>query len=205
MLFPDKPDSFNITRMNARTTYLKYEKLRSRPGSARQDKGFSHVVDPLAYLHKQGIKVPVVMQISGEHYRKYDAATLADIQRLKAIAYPQLQLRPETLNPDQYARLFAGAICLQLYNPSDFSDRVSGVTLDAFSAGSPVVADRRNLDLPVWRSVLTPGWRWMTLHPPTYGRRFKTCWLITHATTGTPVPLAVPCRKKTVRKSCIRY
>ena len=40
----------------------------------------------------------------------------------------------------EYANLFVGAICLQLYDRSDFSDRISGVTLDAFSAGSPVVA-----------------------------------------------------------------
>lgn len=108
-------------------------------GAARQDKGFSHVVDLVAYLHEQGSNVPVVMQISGEHYGKYDAATQANIQRLKAIAYPGLQLRSETLSPEEYAKLFAGAICVQLYNPSDFADRVSGVTLDAFSAGSPVV------------------------------------------------------------------
>ena len=31
-------------------------------------------------------------------------------------------------------------MCLQLYDPASFSDRVSGVTIDAFLAGAPVVA-----------------------------------------------------------------
>lgn len=108
-------------------------------GAARQDKGFARVVDLVEYLHGLGVEVPIVMQISGEHYGKYDAATQADIQRLKAIEYPKLHLHSETLTPKEYAGLFVGAICLQLYNPSIFADRISGVTLDAFSEGSPVI------------------------------------------------------------------
>lgn len=109
-------------------------------GAARQDKGFSHVVDLVAYLQEHGLQIPVMLQTSREHYGKYDATILPDIQRLQAIAYPHLRLCPETLNACEYANLFAGAICLQLYDSSDFLDRVSGVTLDAFSAGCPVVA-----------------------------------------------------------------
>jgi glycosyltransferase involved in cell wall biosynthesis len=109
-------------------------------GAARRDKGFSQVVDLVAYLQEQGLQIPVTLQISPEHYGKYDAAILSDIHRLQAISYPHLQLCPETLEANQYTDLFAGAICLQLYDPSDFADRISGVTLDAFSAGSPIVA-----------------------------------------------------------------
>ncbi|HQT98732.1 MAG TPA: hypothetical protein PK416_12800, partial [Thermodesulfobacteriota bacterium] len=36
--------------------------------------------------------------------------------------------------------MFDGAIVLQPYAREDFEDRVSGVTLDAFSAGAPVIA-----------------------------------------------------------------
>ena len=36
--------------------------------------------------------------------------------------------------------MFDGAIVLQPYAREDFADRVSGVTLDAFSAGAPVIA-----------------------------------------------------------------
>jgi len=109
-------------------------------GAARRDKGFSHVVDLVAYLHEHGLQIPVVLQTSPEHYGKYDATIQADIQRLQAIAYPHLRLRTETLDASGYAELFVGAICLQLYDKSDFQDRISGVTLDAFSAGCPVIA-----------------------------------------------------------------
>ncbi len=108
-------------------------------GAARQDKGFSHVVDLIAYLHERGLQIPVKLQTSSEHYGKYDASTQADIQRLQAIAYPHLRLCPETLKTNEYADLFAGAIGLQLYDKSNFEDRVSGVTLDAFSAGCPII------------------------------------------------------------------
>ena len=45
-----------------------------------------------------------------------------------------------TLTGDAYSAMFRGAICLQPYSRQDFADRVSGVTLDAFVAGAPVVA-----------------------------------------------------------------
>ncbi len=109
-------------------------------GAARRDKGFSHVVDLVAYLQERGLMIPVLLQTSPEHYGKYDATTQADIQRLQGIAYPYLRICPETLDNSGYADIFAGAICLQLYDQSDFVDRVSGVTLDAFSAGCPTVA-----------------------------------------------------------------
>ena len=109
-------------------------------GAARRDKGFAYVVDLIAHLHERGSQIPVMLQASSKHYGKYDATIQADIQRLKTIAYPYLRLCPETLSTSEYTNLFAGAICLQLYDPSDFSDRVSGVTLDAFSSGCPIVA-----------------------------------------------------------------
>jgi glycosyltransferase involved in cell wall biosynthesis len=109
-------------------------------GAARKDKGFSHVVDLVQYMHERGLQIPIMLQTSPEHFGKYDAATQADIQRLHAIGYPHLRHSPATLSTTEYADLFAGAICLQLYDQADFADRVSGVTLDAFSAGCPIVA-----------------------------------------------------------------
>ncbi len=108
-------------------------------GAARQDKGFFHVVDLVAYLQANGLAIPVTLQISAEHFGKYDAATQADIRRLQGLAYAPLKLLPETLDAAAYAGQFAGAVCIQLYDPHDFADRVSGVTLDAFMAGSPIV------------------------------------------------------------------
>ncbi len=108
-------------------------------GAARQDKGISDVVDLVEYMNKLGLQIPFRLQNSPDYRGKYDAVTKAEIQRLEKIPYPYLRLYPETLKPDEYAELFAGAICVQLYNTDLFSDRISGVTLDALSAGSPIV------------------------------------------------------------------
>jgi hypothetical protein len=108
-------------------------------GAARQDKGISVVVDLLEYMSKLGLQIPFRLQNSPDYRGKYDAVTKEEIQRLEKIPYPYLRLFPETLKPDEYANLFVGAICIQLYNADVFSDRISGVTLDALSAGSPIV------------------------------------------------------------------
>lgn len=108
-------------------------------GAARQDKGISEVVDLVEHMHKMGLKIPFRLQNSPDHHGKYDAITNANIQRLEKISYPHLRLFPETLTSDEYAHLFVGAICIQLYSTAVFYDRISGVTLDALSAGSPIV------------------------------------------------------------------
>lgn len=108
-------------------------------GAARQDKGISEVVNLVEYMNKLGLQIPFRLQNSPDHRGKYDEVTKAEIQRLEKIPYPYLRLFPETLKPDEYAELFAGAICIQLYDADLFADRISGVTLDALSAGSPIV------------------------------------------------------------------
>ncbi|MGZ8289695.1 MAG: hypothetical protein ACXW3B_12225 [Telluria sp.] len=109
-------------------------------GAARSDKGFSEVVGLVEHMHKLGLQIPVVMQTSPEQAGKYDAAIRADLKRLEDIGYPHLEVRGTTLSPDEYAGLFTGAVCLQLYDAAAFADRISGVTLDAFSHGSPVIS-----------------------------------------------------------------
>ena len=109
-------------------------------GAARQDKGISDVVNLVEYMNRLGLQIPFRLQNSPDHRGKYDEITKAEIQRLEKIPYPHLRLFPETLKQDEYAELFAGAICVQLYNADLFADRISGVTLDALSAGSPIVA-----------------------------------------------------------------
>jgi glycosyltransferase involved in cell wall biosynthesis len=109
-------------------------------GAARQDKGFRQVVDFAEFLARRKEKIPVTIQVSADHYGKYDAATREDITRLRATGYAPLELAAETLSPEGYAALFPGSICLQLYDRADFRDRVSGVTLDALAHGSPIVA-----------------------------------------------------------------
>lgn len=108
-------------------------------GAARCDKGFSQVVDLVELLHMQQATIPVTIQMSAGHFGKYDAETLAGMDRLRGIPYPHLRLLTETLSVEEYEALFPGAIALQLYSVNDFSDRISGVTLDAFSGGCPVL------------------------------------------------------------------
>lgn len=108
-------------------------------GAARQDKGISHVVNLLEHMSKLGLQIPFKLQNSANHHGEYDAATKADMQRLEKINYPTLQSVSETLSAEEYEYQFLGAICIQLYNPTLFADRVSGVTLDALSAGCPIV------------------------------------------------------------------
>jgi len=108
-------------------------------GAARIDKGFPDVVELVACLNAQKKTLPVSIQASPDHYDRYDPRVRAEIDRLERIGYPCLTLRRETLKGQEYPEQFRGAICLQLYDPADFADRVSGVTLDAFSHGCPIV------------------------------------------------------------------
>jgi hypothetical protein len=109
-------------------------------GAAREDKGFTQVVDLVARLARLKEALPIAVQTSADHYDKYSAATRADLARLKAINYAPLTLVSETLTPQGYAALFPGSICLQPYRRADFVDRVSGVTLDALAHGCPIIA-----------------------------------------------------------------
>jgi hypothetical protein len=108
-------------------------------GAARIDKGFSHAVDLVGHLAAIGSTVPVNIQISSSHYRKCDPAVKREIERLRSLSFPPLSIVSGTLDTQSYLDLFRGGICLQPYDRHDFADRISGVTLDALSAGCPVV------------------------------------------------------------------
>lgn len=109
-------------------------------GAARQDKGFGRIVDLVAHLSSLRLTLPVAIQTSPDHYDRYDARTRSDLKRLEKLRYPFLRVFPGTLDPESYAELFRGGICLQPYRREEFTDRVSGVMLDAMSAGCPVIA-----------------------------------------------------------------
>ena len=108
-------------------------------GAARHDKGFSEVVSFVELLAATGRSIPVSLQTSAQHYDKIDEATSSGLSRLERLDYPHLKRYADTLEHGDYRALFKGAICLQLYSRQDFADRISGVTLDALSMGSPVV------------------------------------------------------------------
>ena len=108
-------------------------------GAARRDKGIHRVVDLVEHLNASGSDVPVRVQVVGDYFDRMDARVAQDIARLRSVRYPGLHLEAEALASDAFRAMFAGAICLQLYDPEDFADRVSGITLDAFAARAPAV------------------------------------------------------------------
>ena len=109
-------------------------------GAARQDKGFGKVVALVERLRERGEKWPISVQISADHYGKYDEQTLTDIARLEQCVYSGLRMIRRPLSPSDYSALFPGGICLQPYDRSAFRDRASGVTMDALVHGCPVIA-----------------------------------------------------------------
>ena len=108
-------------------------------GAARSDKGFSLAVDLIRYLAAEGATVPVSIQTSGDHYGRYDELTQSALSRLRGIHYSHLTILPDTLARPDYLNLFQGAICLQPYDRTEYADKLSGITLDAFTVGAPVV------------------------------------------------------------------
>ncbi len=108
-------------------------------GAARMDKGFNSIVDLVERMSAEQRTIPIVIQTSPDHYGKYDDKIRGGFTRLHAATYPALRTCPQVLDSRSYNELFQGAICLQLYSQQDFADRISGVTLDALSAGSPVI------------------------------------------------------------------
>lgn len=109
-------------------------------GAARRDKGFPAVVEFARYLAGTGSVIPLTVQASPEHYGKFDEGIPAERDRLRKSSASWLRILPETLEAREYRAMFDGAIVLQPYSRDDFADKISGVTLDAFSAGAPVVA-----------------------------------------------------------------
>jgi glycosyltransferase involved in cell wall biosynthesis len=109
-------------------------------GAPRQDKGFGRFVDLVATLARDPAPLPVALQRAAAGDGRYQEATRRDLGRLDALGYPRLATLPDPLPGAGYAAQFQGAVCVQPYVPAEFQDRVSGVTLDALSAGAPVVA-----------------------------------------------------------------
>ncbi len=131
--------AYPITKIQKKTGEEVQFRAVSFIGAARQDKGFGKVVDLIEFSEKMNLEIPFSIQTSADHYGKYDSRTEEDILRLKKSKYPKLQLNNLTLSKKEYLDFFSGTICLQLYNTKDFADRISGVTLDALSSGTPII------------------------------------------------------------------
>ncbi len=121
-------------------------------GAARRDKGFHRVVELVARLAEANEGIPVLVQTVGDSYGRRSPDVALDIRRLEGLGYPALRIESGSLDEHLYRRSFEGAVCIQLYDPVDFADRVSGVTLDALSAGAPIlVHDGTWMERPVRR------------------------------------------------------
>lgn len=108
-------------------------------GAARMDKGFLSIVKLVQELETLHETIPIKIQISSDHGKRHENRIQEAIHKLKVSKYENLQLFPAALNTDEYMGLFHGGIALQLYKKNDFKDRISGITLDAFSQGCPII------------------------------------------------------------------
>ncbi len=108
-------------------------------GAARNDKGFPAVIDLLQYNREQNRDTFFEIQISAPNSQRYDAPTKQALKQLADLPATNLQLHEDTLNAQQYLQLFNNAICLLLYNQHNYHDKFSGVALDAFYAGCPII------------------------------------------------------------------
>lgn len=109
-------------------------------GAARADKGFPELVEFVEYVASQSMTLPLSIQVSSPHSGRHDEKSKAALQRLKQLSLPNLTLYQHTLNKEAYQALFHHAICLLIYDPQSYRTKFSGVALDAFYAGCPVIA-----------------------------------------------------------------
>lgn len=108
-------------------------------GAARSDKGFDKIVDLVEEFARSKAAWPILVQASATHHDKHSPEIHRQIDRLTRAGYAHLILQKTTLTPTDYQAIFPGGISVQPYSESVFQDRVSGVTLDALSAGCPVI------------------------------------------------------------------
>lgn len=110
-------------------------------GVARKDKGFPLVVDTIIAMQPQYSNLPFMLQIIPPNSNRFDKETLLALNKLQKVANlnHRIKLCRTALTAFQYQELFLGAICLLVYEQQEYADKFSGVTLDAFYAGCPVV------------------------------------------------------------------
>ncbi|HUN92913.1 MAG TPA: hypothetical protein VMU33_12710 [Burkholderiaceae bacterium] len=108
-------------------------------GAARADKGFHHAVALVEAILRRQLQMPIALQVSGDHYARHDPVTRSALRRLAHVHSPLVATLPQTLDAPGFADLLRGGICLQPYEPDEYADKISAITLDALNAGSPIV------------------------------------------------------------------
>lgn len=108
-------------------------------GAARSDKGFPVVINLLQDLRLNNNYLRFEIQASTPNSNRYDEKTLQALEQLKDIPETNLTIHRHTLDKEKYLTLFNDAICLLLYDSNGYNDKFSGIALDAFYAGCPVI------------------------------------------------------------------
>ena len=108
-------------------------------GAARADKGFPQVIPLIKYLSDNHISLPVELQLSPPSSGRYDSSTEKAIAMLQQYRASHVTVHPHTLDQKAYQQLFQHAVALLLYDSRCYHNKFSGVALDAFSAGCPVI------------------------------------------------------------------
>lgn len=129
--------TFSIARTLDNTT-AKFHKVLYA-GAARHDKGFGRVVNLLHHFRVQQNFIPFEIQVSTPNSKRYDNETELALKTIQNIDNRNLVLHKDTLDQEQYLSLFNNAICLLLYDQKSYQDKFSGIALDAFYAGCPIV------------------------------------------------------------------
>lgn len=111
-------------------------------GAARADKGFPLVVDFIQYLRKIGNYLPFELQISAPNSGRYDATTNEALRKLLALPTENLTVHKHTLERTAYQNLFTNAVCLLPYVQQSYHNKFSGIALDAFYAGCPIITTK---------------------------------------------------------------
>ncbi len=111
-------------------------------GAARLEKGFDVIVDFVSVLKEEKSQLPITIQCSPNHHGEQRPKIQDQIRRLHQLSHPYLRLVEDTLDETEYHHQFAGALTLQPYQPKIFSDRISGITIDSLTAGSPLIVPR---------------------------------------------------------------
>lgn len=113
-------------------------------GAARDDKGFSKIVNAIS-LSQQQLKndIKFKIQASKPNSNRYDEKTQTALEKLWSLPKStKIKIVSETLNQREYQDFFKGSIALLLYDQSSYSNKFSGVMLDAVYANCPVITTK---------------------------------------------------------------
>lgn len=112
-------------------------------GAARDDKGFSKVVDTIKLANKSNSDIKFKIQASKPNSNRYDDKTKLAVDSLWSLPKNnRLQIISQTLTQQQYQDSFKNSIALLLYDQHSYCDKFSGVMLDAIYANCPVITTK---------------------------------------------------------------